>query len=459
MLGAVERACGGETAGSRLVRRVDRLIALRGPLPVSQYVDVCLYDPEDGFYMREGGRSGGSSGHFLTAPTAGPLFGEVLARALDAWWDDLGRPVPFTVIDWGAGPGALARSVLAADARCVADGALRWVAVELSAAQRAVHIDHPMAESVAHVREALPDGVDAGVVIANELLDNLPFDIVRRTEAGWDELRVTTAAAAAGAPAGTMSAAAAGAPADACSGRGSARMRRSVGTGDMFSLVSAPASEELTAMLPEAPLGTCLPVQQAARRWVWEAHGVLGSGRIVVFDYGADTKELAARQHRGNALRPDGGSGEPETAGPAPRGASGALAAASATAGDAGTAASAERAIPGDCHAMVSAWLRTHRRHSSAVSWLAVPGACDITVDVALDQVQADYPAEVRTQADFLRAHGMDGLVARGRAVWSEHAGVCDLTAIRARSRVSEAEALSDTGGFGAFCVLDWVVG
>ncbi len=67
------------------------------------------------------------------------MFGAVLARALDAWWDDLGRPDPYVVVEAGAGPGTLARSVLAAQPRC--GPALRYVLVERSAAQRARHGD------------------------------------------------------------------------------------------------------------------------------------------------------------------------------------------------------------------------------------------------------------------------------------------------------------------------------
>ena len=79
----------------------------------------------------------GRRGDFLTSPEVGPLFGAVLARLLDAEWDRLGRPDRFTVVDAGAGPGTLARSVLAAGPRC--RDALRYVAVEVGAAQRARH--------------------------------------------------------------------------------------------------------------------------------------------------------------------------------------------------------------------------------------------------------------------------------------------------------------------------------
>ena len=350
-------------------------MAARGPIPVSEYVEACLYEPDGGFYMR-GGRAGGRCGDFLTAPEVGPLFGAVLARALDTWWTALGEPASFTVIDWGAGPGTLARSVLAAEPRCMAAGALRLVLVEVSPAQRALHPDHPMVTSAARALDALPGGVPAGVVVANELLDNLAFDVARRIADGWEELRVTAA--------------------DASAGR--------------FSLVAVPAPAEFAAGLPDVAAGARVPVQRAARRWVAEARQMVGAGRVVAFDYGATTPVLA------------------------------------------------ERAGPSEDPGAGLGWLRTHRDHRGGSQWLTDPGSCDITADVALDQVQADHPAEVCTQAEFLRAHGIDKLVAEGRAAWAERAAAGDLDALRARSRTSEAEALLDPAGMGAFNVLAWPV-
>ena len=56
----------------------------------------------------------------------------------------------------------------------------------------------------------------------------------------------------------------------------------------------------------------------------------------------------------------------------------------------------------------------------------------------------------------WLRAHGIDELVEEGRAIWRERAAIGDLEAMRARSRVTEADALLDPAGLGAFRVLEW---
>lgn len=155
---------------------------------VSEFVERALYDPDSGFY-ETGGRAGRRGSSFLTSPEVGPLFGTVLARAMCGWWLDAGEPEEWVVVDAGAGPGTLARAILSADlARVPVEGwrgssrdrfreALRVVCVERTAAQRALH----PAEVTS--LEQLPESAD--VIVANELLDNLPFDVIERTPQGW----------------------------------------------------------------------------------------------------------------------------------------------------------------------------------------------------------------------------------------------------------------------------------
>jgi SAM-dependent MidA family methyltransferase len=72
---------------------------------------------------------------------------------------------------------------------------------------------------------------------------------------------------------------------------------------------------------------------------------------------------------------------------------------------------------------------------------------------------QLTYVAEpdgVRTQAQFLQMLGIEELVAEGREVWAANASRPTLDALKMRSRVSEAEALLDPAGLGAFSVLEW---
>src|SRR6059058_2948900 len=175
-------------------------------------MEAALYDPAGGFFAtaRGAGRAGGD---FLTSVEVGSLFGALMARAVDGWWEELGRPDPFLVVDAGAGRGQLVREILRAGPGCA--GALRYVLVERSAGLRAAQAEQlplepaelvlgpavppepdeepvvvpgsgPMVTALAE----LPAGPAIGVIFANELADNLPFRIVERATGGWNEIRV-----------------------------------------------------------------------------------------------------------------------------------------------------------------------------------------------------------------------------------------------------------------------------
>lgn len=333
-------------------------------LSFSEFLEVALYDPVRGFYGANG--AAGRRGDFLTSVELGPLFGAVLARALDSWWDGLGRPDPYIVVEAGAGSGALAEAVLGAKPRC--HGALRYVAVERSARLREQHAGKAFA-SLAD----LPTEPFAGAIIANELLDNLPFDLLERAPDGWREVRVGQA-----------------------------------DNGELQELLQ-PAPPELSSLAdqlaPGARSGGRLPVQRSAGEWVQSALDRLVRGRLLVFDYAVpSTSELAGRDW--------------------------------------------------------TEWLRTYSRHRRGGHPLEAPGGQDVTVEVCVDQLAAAArpPDRDRSQAAFLRAYGIDEFWEDARRRWHNGAAKGDLEAFRARSTVSEAAALTDADGLGAFRALEWVV-
>jgi SAM-dependent MidA family methyltransferase len=86
-------------------------IAREGPLSFRDVMQAALYHPEYGYYTNL--RGFGALGDFITSPERHPVFGWLLGRqALDVW-EVLGRPVPFRMLELGAGSGALAEPLFA----------------------------------------------------------------------------------------------------------------------------------------------------------------------------------------------------------------------------------------------------------------------------------------------------------------------------------------------------------
>ena len=110
-------------------------------------------------------------------------------------------------------------------------------------------------------------------------------------------------------------------------------------------------------------------------------------------------------------------------------------------------------------------WLRTYRSHQRGETPLAAPGAQDITSTVPAEHLvthaaRAGFRlVEHTTQAEWLAALGVGELVDDARGLWRERAAVGDLEALAARSRVTEAAALTDPSGLGAHHVFVFAKG
>lgn len=277
----------GSVHTHELAEKIAERIRRGGPITFAEFQDAALYDPEAGFFTTGGG-AGRVGGDFVTSPEVGALFGALVARYLDDAWHRLGEPDPFVVVEAGAGRGRLASDVLRALPACAP--ALRYVLVERSAVlrteQRELLTIEPADEALGPVvRSTDPDDVDEwvpgtgpivasidelpgiafeGVVVANELLDNLPVRIVERTDGGWLEVRV-----------------------------GLERGR----LGELLVPAETGLAAEADVVAGGALVqsGIRLPVPTVLADWVAAVAGVLRRGEVLLLDYADDGAGLAER--------------------------------------------------------------------------------------------------------------------------------------------------------------------
>lgn len=170
-----------------------------GAITFFEYMELCLYEPDLGYYMRSGEKIG-KSGDYYTASNIGGILGEALAFYIARQSGRLTGSI--RIVEWGAGSGRLAGQIL--------DGfreyfpglyeRLDYVTVERSPWHQACQRDI-LSAHWSKIRQMTPEAAggdprvgETGFILSNELLDAFPVHRIRQREGrlmelyvGWDE--------------------------------------------------------------------------------------------------------------------------------------------------------------------------------------------------------------------------------------------------------------------------------
>ncbi len=164
----------------------------RGKVTFAEFMDWALYHPVHGYYASTGRL--GRKGDFFTSVQVGGLFGRLLTETFLEMWERLGSG-RFTLVEMGAGDGALAEQVLEALEAKGKGKNVSYYLVEKSTGTREAARRRLSRFPKVHFLESLDDfehaaGVE-GCVYSNEFFDALPVHRVRREGGVLRELFVT----------------------------------------------------------------------------------------------------------------------------------------------------------------------------------------------------------------------------------------------------------------------------
>jgi NADH dehydrogenase [ubiquinone] 1 alpha subcomplex assembly factor 7 len=169
---------------SPLERLIRERIAAAGPMPVEEYMALCLQHPEHGYYITRDPLGA----DFVTAPEVSQLFGEMIGGWLAQVWLDAGSPDPVRVVELGPGRGTLMADALRVAGRLQGFRAATdlWL-VETSPVLRAAQAESlgGFAPRWAEALAEVPEG--PMLMVANEVFDALPVAQARRLDQGWQE--------------------------------------------------------------------------------------------------------------------------------------------------------------------------------------------------------------------------------------------------------------------------------
>jgi SAM-dependent MidA family methyltransferase len=261
-----------------LRQKIEQEIREHGPLPFSRYMEMCLYDPELGYYSRKASQFG-KAGDFYTSSDVHAVFGRLLARQFEEMWRALGSPAQIALQELGPGRGLFAQDVLDWSEKKFPDFflALRYVLDERSPALRE-RVEFTLSrhfESGKAVLVSRNDADTANIVFANEFFDALPVEVL--------------------------------------SAEGSLRIDSR--DGRLFETWAPSSAQELEfldrySIHPEA--GERVEVPLDGQRHM-HAAAELDEGFVIVIDYGYTREEQLAGRHRGTlkAIRQHGVSATP----------------------------------------------------------------------------------------------------------------------------------------------------
>lgn len=255
---------------------IEQEIRDHGAMAFSRYMEICLYDPAQGYYSRNAEQFG-KAGDFYTSSDVHAVFGRLLAREFDQMWRALDRPPGIEILELGPGRGLFARDVLDWSKKKFPElfAALHYTLQESSPALRAKLQDN-LREHIAGGKAAISQGLPFRVhrtcssetpliVFANEFFDALPVEIL--------------------------------------STKG--KLHLAVENNRLHEVWLPPAAEELELLdccgvHPEP--GERIEVCRIAQDWMTQIAHSIAKGFLLIFDYGYTRTEQLAGHHRGTLM-------------------------------------------------------------------------------------------------------------------------------------------------------------
>ncbi len=246
-------------------------------LPFGSFMELALYHPVFGYYCRAGEKVG-KEGDFYTSVSIGTVLAEVLTAAFLKRKPD--EQNPLVLVEWGAGPGKLAKQILDALREMMPGryATCRYELVETSSDHRAKQ-ENALGDHQGHVHFFTPDewierGSKANIILfSNELLDAFPVERVRCRAGQYEQAFVKTRS----------------------------------GNQELFEWEWATPDDELMAYLDDYFIelyeGQIADISLSAVTWYGKILNLLENATMLHIDYGHETAELFAKHRMNGSLQ------------------------------------------------------------------------------------------------------------------------------------------------------------
>ena len=171
--------------------KIKDLIKKRGPISLSRYMEICLWDDENGYYASK--QVLGRHGDFITSPEISQTFGELIGLWALSFYQKFIDNKRLCITELGSGRGTLLRDAIRTICMVTKNKVdLDITILEKSERLIALQKENLKNKNIKWISDIKGLSFEPQIIIANEFFDALPINQYVRNNEGWYEKKITT---------------------------------------------------------------------------------------------------------------------------------------------------------------------------------------------------------------------------------------------------------------------------
>ena len=175
----------------QIENKIKDLIKKSGPISLSQYMELCLWDDQNGYYTSS--NVIGENGDFITSPEISQTFGELLGLWALSFHEQFIKRSRLCITELGAGRGTLLKDAI----RTINKITKNKIDIDITILERSKRLITLQKENIKNknvkwISDIKGLSLEPQIIIANEFFDALPINQYVRGKEGWHEKKVTT---------------------------------------------------------------------------------------------------------------------------------------------------------------------------------------------------------------------------------------------------------------------------
>ena len=173
----------------QIEKKIKDLIKKRGPIRISQYMEICLWDDKNGYYKSN--QVFGGNGDFITSPEISQTFGELIGLWALSFYQEFINKKRLSITELGSGRGTLLKHAIRTIYK-VTNNKINLEITILEKSERLITLqkENLKNKNVKWISDIKGLSLEPQIIIANEFFDALPINQYVRSNEGWYEKKI-----------------------------------------------------------------------------------------------------------------------------------------------------------------------------------------------------------------------------------------------------------------------------